>query len=91
MTGGQAYVVDPHFEHLVARVNTDLVEVVRPGHADLEELRWLIERHAELTGSTRAAALLADWEQAVHDVWQILPRDRAGRIERTQRGRVVSA
>jgi glutamate synthase (ferredoxin) len=91
MTGGQAYVVDPHFEHLVARVNTDLVEVVRPGHADLEELRWLIERHAQLTGSTRAAVLLADWEQAVHDVWQILPRDRAGRIERTQLGRVVSA
>ena len=30
MTGGQAFVWDPDAERLIARLNTDLVEAVRP-------------------------------------------------------------
>ncbi len=61
MTGGQAFVWDPEIERVVTRVNGDLVEVLRPDHEALEELRWLVERHVELTGSTprsRAAGRL---------------------------------
>ncbi len=54
MTGGQAFLWDPEVERVLTRVNPDLVEVLRPEHDDLDELRWLVERHAELTGSERA-------------------------------------
>ena len=52
MTGGQAFVWDPDAQ-LTARLNTALVEAARPDAELLEELRWLIERHQELTGSPR--------------------------------------
>ncbi|MBV9040833.1 MAG: glutamate synthase subunit alpha, partial [Acidimicrobiia bacterium] len=50
MTGGQAFVYDPE-ANLTARLNTALVEAVRPDAELLEEVRWLIERHHELTQS----------------------------------------
>ncbi|CAN5859835.1 glutamate synthase large subunit [soil metagenome] len=91
MTGGQAFVWDPHLERLIARINTDLVEPVRPESEALEELRWLVERHQELTGSVRASELLKVWDQALEQVWHIVPRDRVGRIASTQQRRVTAS
>ena len=76
MTGGQAFVWDPELDRLLTRVNNDLVEVLRPDHEALEELRWLVERHAELTHSTRARELLGAWEERIDQLWHVLPRDR---------------
>ncbi len=90
MTGGQAFVWDPRLERLIARVNTDLVEARRPDAAGLEEARWLVERHAELTGSVRAAELLKVWEQATEQLWHILPKGVVRRIGDTHAGRVVN-
>ncbi|HEV7760276.1 MAG TPA: glutamate synthase large subunit [Acidimicrobiales bacterium] len=81
MTGGQAFVFDASFERLIHRINPDLVEAVRPDAAALQEVRWLVERHAELTGSPRSAALLTAWETTSHQVWHVLPKDRVRRIE----------
>ena len=61
MTGGQAFVWDPEGK-LASRLNTALVDAALPDADLLEDLRWRIERHAELTGSPRATALLADWD-----------------------------
>ncbi|HSL58660.1 MAG TPA: glutamate synthase-related protein [Acidimicrobiales bacterium] len=80
MTGGQALVWDPSLERLIARVNNDLVEVVRPDVVALDECRWLLERHAELTGSRRAAELLTAWDRTEEQVWHVVPRDRSSRI-----------
>ena len=62
MTGGQAFVLEPEAERLLTRINNDLVESLRPDAETLDELRWLVERHAELSGSDLAATLLTDWD-----------------------------
>src|ERR687898_2758457 len=49
MTGGQAFVFDDRFDRLAARLNPDLVDAFRPDSAALQEVRWLVERHPELT------------------------------------------
>jgi glutamate synthase domain-containing protein 3 len=90
MTGGQAFVWTPHLERLIVRVNTDLVEAVRPDTDANEEVRWLVERHAELTGSLRAHELLKVWDQAIEQLWHIVPKDRVSRIGDTQAGRVLN-
>jgi glutamate synthase domain-containing protein 3 len=76
---------------VIARVNDDLVEVVRPDHDALEELRWLVERHVELTRSTRGRDLVGTWDEAVEHLWHILPRERVQRISTTAATRVSAA
>jgi len=87
MTGGQAFVYDPE-ANLTARLNTALVEAVRPDAELLEEVRWLIERHHELTQSPRAAELLKDWASTVTHMWLVAPIDQIRRIQAEQAGRV---
>jgi glutamate synthase (ferredoxin) len=92
MTGGEAVIWTPvGSDELMARVNTDLVSVERPEVEDLERVRWLIERHLQLTGSRRAAVLLDDWATTSHHLWQVLPRLRADRIRRQASERVAAA
>ena len=91
MTGGQAFVWDPEIERVLTRVNADLVEVVRPDHDALEELRWLVERHVELTESLRGRELLDTWDEAVDQLWHVVPRDRVQRISTTAATRVAAA
>ena len=87
MTGGQVYVLDPH-HNLMGKLNTALVEAERPDGESLDELRWLVERHVELTGSTRGAEVLAGWAMAAELFWHVLPIERVRRIEATSAGRV---
>jgi glutamate synthase domain-containing protein 2/glutamate synthase domain-containing protein 3 len=91
MTGGQAFVFDSDAERLISRLNPDLVDAVRPDAAAQEEVHWLVERHAALTGSRRSASLLDEWAKAVGHVWHVLPKDEVRRIEVRQAGRLVSA
>ena len=78
MTGGQAFVFDRDHERLISRLNPDLVDAVRPDTGSLDEVRWLVERHAELTGSRRSAKLLENWADATAHVWHVLPKTRSG-------------
>ena len=87
MTGGEAFVWDPS-ARLAARLNTALVQAEVPDAEHLEELRWLVERHAELTGSPRARALLEDWAGTVQHVWRVGPVGRVRRLEVANEGRV---
>jgi glutamate synthase domain-containing protein 3 len=91
MTGGQVFVFDPDTERVLARVNTDLVEALRPEPDDIAEVKWLIERHLEETGSLRAAELLKVWDQAAEMLWHILPWDRPERHQRVEAHRVSAA
>ena len=90
MTGGQAFVWDPDVK-LATRLNTALVEAARPDADLLEELRWLVERHQELTGSQRAAELLKDWSGTLAHVWVVVPIDRVRRMEAQRAGRVAAS
>jgi glutamate synthase domain-containing protein 2/glutamate synthase domain-containing protein 1/glutamate synthase domain-containing protein 3 len=89
MTGGRAFVWDPGSQ-LTTRLNTALVEAARPDAESLEELRWLIERHQELTGSAQAARLLDDWISTVAHSWLVAPVDHIRRME-AQQAAVVAA
>jgi len=85
MSGGYAFVLDID----EGRVNGELVDVgpvhvgpvdvgpgdVGPGEEKAEELRSLVQRHGEETGSTTAQDLLSDWPAAVTRFSLVMPRD----------------
>ena len=91
MTGGQAFVWDPEVERVLTRVNSDLVEVLRAEHDDLAQLRFLVQRHAQLTGSRRAHDLLGDWDAHTGQLWHVVPRTRAETLVDTAARRVATA
>ncbi len=73
MTGGVAYVYDPE-SAFPERYNPTLVKIARvSAGVDEELLRSLLERHAELTGSAAARAILDDWQAARKDFWKVSP------------------
>ncbi len=84
MSGGVAYIWDP--EHtLHERFNdgmADLQQLV-PDSDDEVEVKTLIEKHLEWTGSAVADRVLDDWANTVHQFKKIMPRDYA-RILREQ-------
>ncbi len=90
MTGGQAFVWNPR-SRVVGRLNTALVEAVRPDAEALQELRWLIEQHVELTNSSRAASLLEDWLAASCEFWHVVPLGRVRQYEAQNVGRVAAS
>jgi glutamate synthase (NADPH) large chain len=74
MSGGIAYVLDSD-ERFASLVNYEMVEL---DTMDSEELHWLcetIERHAMLTGSLLAKALIADWDASARQFVKVMPKD----------------
>ncbi|MDP2808614.1 MAG: glutamate synthase-related protein [Rhodocyclaceae bacterium] len=88
MSGGIAYVYDED-GHFAGRCNLSMValEEISPAieqpddglrhrnQTDEAQLRLLIERHAALTGSARAKALLADWPAARARFVKVFPHE----------------
>jgi len=73
MTGGLAYFFDPDSE-LEPRINGEIVKAQRvTTTAGVKQLKTIIERHADLTGSSKAKAILADWENQLPNFWQVYP------------------
>jgi glutamate synthase (NADPH) large chain len=81
MSGGIAYVLDLD----PAAVNPAMVDLEPVSAKDVEELRAMVATHAAETGSTVAAALLADWPAAVRRFCTIVPRDYKRVLEATRR------
>lgn len=71
MSGGYAFVLDLDEQ----RVNRELVDLGPVTGEAAEELKSIVEQHAEETGSAVAAALLADWEAALPRFTEVMPRD----------------
>ncbi|MCD6638444.1 MAG: glutamate synthase large subunit [Nocardioides sp.] len=71
MSGGRAYVLDLD----PALVNLELVDLSPVAGDAAEELRALVVQHAEETGSTVAAALLAEWDAALARFTEVMPGD----------------
>ncbi|NJL34407.1 MAG: glutamate synthase subunit alpha, partial [Chloroflexaceae bacterium] len=85
MTGGVAFVLDVE-ERLPIRYNRQLVQLDRLNQQDQERLRELVQRHADLTGSPRAAEILANWAAYVPLFWRVMPREMVARIEAQNAG-----
>ena len=64
MTGGVTFLLDEE-GRVAPRVNPEIVDVCTiTTHEQESLLKGLLERHVALTGSEKAAALLADWSAA---------------------------
>jgi len=81
MSGGVAYVLDEDGA-FASRMNGDLVRADALSDAEeIEKLRVLIERHAELTESTRAAEILADWQREAKRFLKVIPKMAPAEME----------
>ncbi|MCC7103900.1 MAG: glutamate synthase large subunit [Chloroflexi bacterium] len=74
MSGGIAYVFDPE-ERFPSLVHYELVDLEALADDEREWLHETIERHHCLTGSTVAARLLEDWNDAVEQFCKVMPQD----------------
>ncbi|HUN50163.1 MAG TPA: glutamate synthase-related protein, partial [Candidatus Sulfotelmatobacter sp.] len=80
MTGGMAFVYDPH-ALLPVHINEETVVYQRLASAHWEGvLQALVAEHVRETQSAYAAALLADWEVARGHIWQICPKEMLSRL-----------
>ncbi len=75
MSGGIAYILDADGT-FHTNCNLDMVDLDRVESAEESaELKSLIERHGELTGSSRAAEVLAAWDETLPKFIKVLPKD----------------
>ncbi|HEU5100009.1 MAG TPA: glutamate synthase large subunit [Roseiflexaceae bacterium] len=73
MSGGLAYIFEEEGS-FPTRCNTDMVEFSALEAEDEANIRALLAQHLELTGSRRAADLLARWEQVRSQFLRVVPR-----------------
>ena len=85
MTGGRAFVWDPDWT-LDRYLNPELVEHRALDDEEAAELKALLTRHAALTGSRRALAMLDDWPGVTKEFRQVLPRPEVAAITRRNEG-----
>ena len=80
MTGGMAYLYDPEGA-AEAMMNPETI-VTCPVTVDHWEaqLKGLVERHAEETGSLQAKAILQDWEIERRHFLQVCPREMLNKL-----------
>jgi len=75
MSGGIAYVMDED-DDFAARCNKEMVLLYRLRYPEeIEFVKDLIFRHAQLTGSARASKVLVDWEYFVPRFVRVMPND----------------
>jgi len=76
MSGGRAYVYDDQGDFSTRRCNKAMVDLEPlEAEADIAEVRTLLERHRELTGSPRAAWILEHWAEAQARFIKVFPHE----------------
>ncbi|MCU0565246.1 MAG: glutamate synthase large subunit [Oculatellaceae cyanobacterium Prado106] len=77
MTGGLAYFLDEDGS-FPTRVNPEIVKVQRVlTTAGANQLKALIEAHAQQTGSPKAKHILENWSTYLPQFWQVVPPSEA--------------
>ncbi len=77
MTGGLAYFLDEDGTFL-AKVNPEIVKTQRvTAPAGEQQLKGLIQAHAERTGSPKAKMILENWSEYLPQFWQVVPPSEA--------------
>jgi glutamate synthase (ferredoxin) len=77
MTGGIGYFYD-NDGTFMDKVNGEIVKVQRLVTPEAEaQLKHMIERHYELTGSERADDILSSWDEEKRKFWQVYPPSEA--------------
>ncbi|MBD2740682.1 glutamate synthase-related protein [Coleofasciculus sp. FACHB-1120] len=77
MTGGLAYFLDEDGS-FTSKVNPEIVKLQRVRTpAGEQQLKELIELHAERAGSQKAKDILANWAESLAKFWQVVPPSEA--------------
>ena len=85
MSGGVAYVLDEKGD-FKTRCNPQMVSLEKfENEAEAEQVRALIQRHAELTQSLLAGKILALWAEMAPKFVKVLPKDYARVLESRKR------
>jgi glutamate synthase (NADPH/NADH) large chain len=74
MSGGIAYVFDPN-DKLPELCNMEMVEMEAPDAEQESEIRSMMEKHLENTGSVLAKQLLSDWKTTLSAFKTVMPTD----------------
>jgi glutamate synthase (ferredoxin) len=94
MTGGLAYFLDEEGS-FPTKVNPEIVQIQRViTKAGEQQLKNLIEAHAERTGSKKALEILEDWSGYLLKFWQVVPPSEADQPEanlQIESGKVLTA
>lgn len=81
MTGGLAYFLDEDGS-FAAKVNPEIVKMQRvTAPAGEQQLKELIQAHAEHTGSPKAKLILENWSEYLPQFWQVVPPSEADSVE----------
>jgi len=76
MSGGIAYILDEAGDFATDRCNKAMVALEKlEDPTEIEELRELIERHVQFTGSKRGKAVLADFHSLLPKFVKVIPHD----------------
>lgn len=90
MSGGIAYVFDT--EHALERLcNKDMVELEPMTDEDKEQVRSMIEKHFEYTGSDPAEWVLENWEIASELFIKVMPKDYKAVLEKRKTNKLEKA
>jgi glutamate synthase (ferredoxin) len=85
MSGGVAYVLDVTGD-FPQRVNTAMVGLEKlHDPEETQEVRAMIQRHAEYTGSERAKHILKLWEEMIPKFVKVMPKDYKRALAATKR------
>jgi len=75
MSGGIAYILDEK-NNLKSLINKEMVELERLNdNEEIDEVRGMIEKYVEYTGSVEGAEILANWEKEVPKFIKVMPTD----------------
>jgi glutamate synthase (ferredoxin) len=76
MSGGVAYVLDDEQGSFARRCNKEMVSLGKlEDPEEVKAVQVLVSRHARETGSSRAAEILAAWNQLVPQFVRVMPND----------------
>ena len=82
MSGGVAYVFAPDRDEFRLNCNLELVDLEDvEAEADVAELKELIEKHSNYTGSTVASGILDSWDDSLSKFVKVMPRDYKRALE----------
>ncbi len=75
MSGGIAYILETE-ERTVGRINKGMVDLEKmTDQEEIDEVRGMIERHRNYTGSPKAAEILSKWDEMLPRFIKVMPKD----------------
>ncbi|MGB3204430.1 MAG: glutamate synthase large subunit [Crinalium sp.] len=75
MSGGVAYILDEKGD-FATRCNQQMVGLeTLEDSEEINDLREMIQKHADYTGSQKAAKVLANWDEMVSKFVKVMPKD----------------